>query len=405
MRQRFDVTFRLTGRRLMVALVSCLAWLPLPHVTHADETTGLSDGALALAGRVLRPDGTLQEDAVVIVRSGKISRVDDAANVENLPVRRLGPEAVIWPGMIDLFALPGAVGQTVANVEVVDPDASPAGVLDPGHRDFRTALESGITAVLVGPSETNLVCGVCVTTRTRALDGQLDIVRDNGPLILAFGEGVWRPDRAPTSRIGALGDLRELLAQARDGAAPPRVNAAVAGELDAWITCSTQQDVLAMHQLLGDARNRFGMIHTQDAIDVVDALRNLRGPVVMGPYSMESSRRVLMGAVALSEAGVEIAFRAGFPQAAPEALRLSAALAVRHGMDPAAARRAITSAPAKVAGVADRLGSIMPGKEADLVIFSRDPLRMDARVLEVFVRGERVYSAAHQKPSLAGGQP
>jgi imidazolonepropionase-like amidohydrolase len=102
---------------------------------------------------------------------------------------------------------------------------------------------------------------------------------------------------------------------------------------------------------------------------------------------------VLLGAAALANAGIDVAFRGGFPESASEALRLTASLAVRHGMDPGAARRAMTSAPAAVAGVADRIGAIAPSKDADIVVFSDDPLRMDAKVLEVYVQGVRVYVA------------
>ncbi len=58
---------------------------------------------------------------------------------------------------------------------------------------------------------------------------------------------------------------------------------------------------------------------------------------------------------------------------------------------------------AKVAGVAGRVGAIAPDKDADLVVFSQDPLRPDAKVLEVYVRGVRVYSAADQ--DTTGGRP
>lgn len=258
---------------------------------------------------------------------------------------------------------------------------------------------------MVGPAAANLVSGVCVTTRTHVAHGQLDILRDEGPLILAVGEGVWRPDRAPTSRSGAIHDLRKLLAQAQEGTAHPRLNAVARGELDAWIACSTGEDVMAARRVLGEMSKRFGIVVSHDAIDVVEALQGLRVPVVLGPYSMETSRRELLGAVTLAEAGIDVAFRAGFPVTNRDALRLTAALAVRHGMDPAAARRAITIAPAQVAGVADRIGSVAPGKDADLVVFSADPLRMDARVLEVYVRGQRVYCARDQQPTLSGGQP
>jgi imidazolonepropionase-like amidohydrolase len=367
-----------------------------PRIAESEESTELSGKGTVLAGRVLQPDGTLQAAAVVEVRGQKIKRVGKSGQMEASVVSRWGPHAVVCPGLLDLFASPSASGQTVEDAKTIDPDASPANVLDPNHRHFRTALEAGITSVTVGPSAVNLVSGVCLTVRTHPSSGRLEILRDDGPLILGFGEGVWRTDRAPTSRAGAVYELRNLFESARAGSAHPRINAAVSGQLSAWIACSTHQDLRAMRELLGDVSQRFGVIHTQDAVDAVQVIQQMRQPVVMGPYSMDTSRRTLIGAAALAKAGIEVAFRGGFPKATPDALRLSAALAVRHGMDPAAARRAITIAPAKVAGVADRIGSIVPGKDADLVVFSHDPLRMDARVLEVYVKGQRVYASQHQ---------
>ena len=81
------------------------------------------------------------------------------------------------------------------------------------------------------------------------------------------------------------------------------------------------------------------------------------------------------------------------PEHAADALRITAALAVRYGMDPAKARRAITGLPAIVTGVPKRIGSIKEGMDADLVVFSDDPLQLDARVLEVYIDGVRVYRA------------
>ena len=75
------------------------------------------------------------------------------------------------------------------------------------------------------------------------------------------------------------------------------------------------------------------------------------------------------------------------------ARRAAAAVAVRNGMTPAAARRAITSAPAAALGISDRVGSIERGRLADLVVFSGDPLDLRSRVLAVYVRGRRVFVA------------
>jgi imidazolonepropionase-like amidohydrolase len=361
-------------------------------VVAADTAAAVEPGATVLVGDwVLRPDGSLGKDLGVVIRDGKVRRLvkaDEAGSTTH----HLPPGAVVCPGMLDLFSYAGAVGQTVEISQLIDPDASPLNVLDPGHPDFRSALTSGITAVMVSPTPANLVNGVGVCVRTYIADGQLDVLRDNGPLILAFGEGVWRSDRAPTSRAGTIRRFRELLDQAREGAAHPRVNAVLGGQLDALIVCPSGSDVGLLERSLGKDAEHFGMVHTLDAVDSADRLRDFGLPVVIGPYSMASSRRVLLGATALTNGGIEVAFRGGFPEAPPEALRLTASLAVRHGMAPQVARRALTVGPAMVAGVADRVGAIAPGKDADLVVYSADPLRMDARVLEVYVKGVRVFA-------------
>ena len=72
--------------------------------------------------------------------------------------------------------------------------------------------------------------------------------------------------------------------------------------------------------------------------------------------------------------------------------RTQAALAVKEGMEPASALRAITINPATVMGVADRVGSLEKGKDADVVLWNGDPLDIRNRVLRTFVSGDEVYS-------------
>jgi len=367
-------------------------------------TAGDASSVTLLAGRIVRPDGTLDDGAAVVVRDGKIKRLIPADDAGDTNVRRFETESVICPGLIDLFSTIGMGGRSIDTISVTDPDANAADALDPCHPDFDVALRAGITAAMVAPASRNLVGGVAVTFRTFVDNGELDVLRDDGPLVLAFGEGVWQQDRAPTSRVGALHELRKLVEEGRAGTAHPRVGAAVAGRLDALVICDQARDVDAVRGVWGDAAHRFGIVHTLDAIDIAIDLKESGRPVVVGPYTFTSSRRVLLGAAALSDAGVEVAFSGGFPRASADSLRITAALAVRHGMDPAAARRAITIAPAQTAGVADHIGSIVPDRDADLVVFSHDPLRLDAEVLEVYVKGVRVYAAENQKPSREGAR-
>jgi len=357
------------------------------------------------AGHMVKPDGRLQENAAVVVHRGKIKAVGSADNVQDLSARRFGPKAVICPGLIDLFSTLGAVGQTAETAQVVDPDAAAIDAVDPRDEAFRAALRSGVTAVMVAPAANNLVGGSCACFRTFVDDGRLDVLRDDGPLAFALGEGVWQSERAPTSRAGALHELRTLLTDAQRGQAHPRIRAVVQGKLDAVMVCGSGADVAAVRHGLGNLAGRFRIVHSQDAIDVAADPQGLPRPMVVGPYTFASSRRALQGAAALAESGVEVAFRGGFPEAPPETLRLTAALAVRHGLPPEAARRAMTAAAAQVAGVAGRIGAIAPGKDADLVVFSDDPLRLDAVVLEVYVKGVRVYAAENEAVNPVGERP
>ena len=389
---------------LIVALVVALL-VALPAGLCATALSADDSPSLTLvAGRVVQPDGTLEENVAVVIRAGKIKRLGPAAEAQDQRIRRFGPETVVCPGLIDLFSSVGAVGQAVETASFVDPHARAADAVDPRHADLGLALRSGVTTAMVAPTPGNLVSGVCVSFRTFVDGGKLDVLRDDGPLVFALGDTVWRSDRPPTSRSGTLHRLRTVLDDAREGNAHPRINAVVAGRLDALIVCPSAHDVATARNGLGNTFRRFGVMHTDDAVELAADLKGLGRPMVVGPYGFNSSRRILLGAAALAESGVEVAFRGGLPQSAPDAMRITAALAVRHGMDPAAARRAITIAPAKAAGLSGRIGAVAPGKDADLVVFSRDPLRLDAVVLEVYVKGVRVYAAASQDTSSAGAR-
>src|SRR5207249_4438475 len=129
------------------------------------------------------------------------------------------------------------------------------------------------------------------------------------------------------------------------------------------------------------------LAHTADNVQIAGDLP--RGTlVVVGPYSFGAPARVLQGAAALERAGVKVAFSGDTPRNEGNSVRVTAALAVKYGLDAGAARRWMTANAAEAAGVAGRVGKIEAGMDADLVVFSGDPLRLDSRVLGVYIKGE-----------------
>jgi imidazolonepropionase-like amidohydrolase len=118
----------------------------------------------------------------------------------------------------------------------------------------------------------------------------------------------------------------------------------------------------------------------------------LYGPLIVSRSKVEVRDRSLRAPGILDRAGVPVSIITDHPVVPIEYLITQVALAVREGMDRDAALRAVTLNPAAVLGVQDRVGSLTPGKDADVVLWSGDPLDLQSRVLRVWVDGREVYT-------------
>lgn len=363
----------------------------------AQDSGGRGEFTL-VGGRVLLPGGTLTGGLAVVISDGQIQRVTDAGEAGLPGVVRLAPASVLSPGLIDVGSTIGSYEQNVETARGVDPGAGARAAVDGLHRNLPLALKAGITSAMVCPSPVNVVSGCAVTFSTAATKGELEVLRDDGPLVFALSERVLRRDRTPTSRGGARHLLREALGAARAGQGHPRLKSFVDGRIPGLIFCDGEPDLRAAFEIFDAVERHPHFVHNSDVpIDstasFAAAAAKRKVITVVGPFDFTSEEPRLRAAGALDRAGVKVAFSSGLPVASRHSPRVTAALAVRYGMDPAAARRALTVHAAEVAGVADRTGTIAARKEADLVVFSADPLRLEARVLEVYVRGVRHVSA------------
>jgi imidazolonepropionase-like amidohydrolase len=169
------------------------------------------------------------------------------------------------------------------------------------------------------------------------------------------------------------------------------------------VVCDEPMDVSAALRTLRDVRGNVSVVHTSDADDLAGELADSGRPVIVGPYSFNMTQRTMSGAATFASAGVPVVFAGEMPERTGDGLRITAALAVRHGLDEAKARLAMTATAAAVAGVDDRVGAVQSGLDADLVVFSDDPLRLDSKVLEVYVDGVRVFAELSEGESSVGG--
>jgi len=136
--------------------------------------------------------------------------------------------------------------------------------------------------------------------------------------------------------------------------------------------------------------------HGTEAHLIADLLAAKGIPVLIGPSfttrsKVELRNRSLANPGKLAAAGVEISIITDHPVVPINFLVHQATLSIKEGLDRETALRAITINPATVMGVDDRVGSIAVGKDADLVLWSGDPLDVLQRALAVFIGGRQVY--------------
>jgi imidazolonepropionase-like amidohydrolase len=388
--------------RLRTGWTSCAGTLLVGILTASvPALAGTGDDREAFTlrgGKVMLADGTLAGGLAVVVRGDRIEGVSKEDEASLPGSVRLPPDAVISPGLIDAGSYLGALGQNRETARPVDSLARASLAVDPHHPDLRVALEAGVTAAMVCPEPGNVLSGRAVVFRTAPIGERLDILRDDGPLTFALGASVLQREREPTSRSGARLLLKEALSRARAPEGDPLLRSFLDGKIPGIVFCQAPEDVRAAFETFTESGRVPDFAYTSSAPlgSTVDFARQAAAggaSVISGPFDFRAPEVAARAPGLLAKAGVPVAFRGALPAASRHSLRLTAAVAALHGMEPAAARRALTSCAAEVCGVPDRVGSIAAGKDADIVIFSGDPLRLDSRVLEVYVRGTRAYRA------------
>ena len=352
------------------------------------------------AGQIVKPDGSLGPDRIVIVADGAIESIiaaDDAPADLTVLDRSA---AVVSPGLIDMMSLVGVFRNNSDVARNIDTELSAVSAFDPEADDVEDALRAGITSLQIAPGPDMLIPGSTSVVATWPFSSPRVHARSVA-LQLGFGPSTWRLSSEPSSRAGALHLMRMAFDEAEDG---DTIDRAVSGKSPIVVHCPERQDVSAALRLLASRGAAPVVVHSLDLIELADEMAEYEVPgVIAGPYEFSDSRRILAGAAACEAHDIEIGFHSGAPWRSPEQLRMSATLAVRNGMSAAAARRALTSSAAAIAGVSDKVGALRAGLDADLVVFSGDPLQPESRVLEVYVRGIRVYTA-HEAQATTGSE-
>jgi imidazolonepropionase-like amidohydrolase len=155
-----------------------------------------------------------------------------------------------------------------------------------------------------------------------------------------------------------------------------------------------KDDILAAINVAEEFGLNLIILFGTDAYKITGTLKSKNIPVLLGPIttqpsSMEDQGAIYENAALLEKAGVKFAIISGSTHNSRD-LRFQTGIAVQHGLSFATALRAMTINPAQILGVDKDLGSIEPGKIANIVIFEGDPLQPLTKVAEVIIEGRRI---------------
>lgn len=324
--------------------------------------------------------GRVLENGVVVVDDGRIQSVGtDVAIPEDAEV--LEHDGVLTAGMIALHGAAGAVGETRDGTRPALPEARVGLALDGRSRDFEELREAGITSILVTPDPSGITGGTTALVKT--LDGQ--VVRDPAHLSLVFSSEGLSGNREPTSRPGALALLNALFAEPRGVVADAR-----AGRIGCLFEVREREDIGRAIAFAREKKLRGALHGAGLSGELSEPIRDSGLAVILPVLGVGAPQRVLDAVARLAKDGVAFGFGLDAPWVHADSLRLSAALCVRAGLDRQAAWRGLTADAAKIAGVDDRLGRIERGLDADLVLWSGDPLDLSSSARTVLVGGKSV---------------
>lgn len=358
--------------------------------------------------RIVPVQGEVIENGTILIEEGKIKAIGKNVAIPSGATVIDGTGKVVIPGLVDANAHFGLRETSNERAAEVTPQIHVLQLVNPHSPDFKRALQSGITSICLTPGSLNVVGGLCAVVKPTGEEIDRMLVRDSVAERAALGSDTFENNdaflnapanlatiylRRPNTRMGAVWELRHALDQpekypamalVRSGSLPLRVHARVENDIRAALTIA--QEFKLSHIVLDDCSEGFR---------VADLLAERHVSVVLGPFfdpqafAPERAETSLSTAAMLSSKGVPVAF--GSNDGDETQLLAWAAMAVRDGMTPEAALKAITLNAAEVAGVADRVGSLAPGKDADLLILNGDPLELTSHIERVFINGQVVY--------------
>jgi imidazolonepropionase-like amidohydrolase len=329
--------------------------------------------------------------------------------------------ATVLPGLIDAHSHIGTwvLGHNGNDANECVTPATPGlriiDALNPQEQAFSDACAAGITTVMITPGSGNVIGGQCAILKTYGKSKAEMIIKFPAALKMAFGENPKRvyagQKKSPSSRMATAALVREMLQRAtlyweqkqQKPLMPIDLDLeafipVLKGEIPLKIHAHRADDIMTAVTIAEEFGLKLTLEHCTEGHLIVDFLKTRPIPVMIGPSGLfkskvETANATLQNAGILAEAGMMVSLISDHPFENCKYLPVYAGYLRKNGLGEAETLRALTINPARALGIADRVGSIEPGKDADLAIFDGDPLETMTKVRMTLINGVMVSRA------------
>ncbi|MCQ1528649.1 amidohydrolase [Lutispora saccharofermentans] len=377
-------------------------------------------------GKILTMAGKDYEMGSVLIDNGKIIAVGKSVEAPEDALVMDAEGKIVMPGMIDAHCHLGMWEDSIGfegadGNEMTDPVTPQLRAIDginPMDRTFEEAREGGITTVCTGPGSANVIGGTFAIIKTYGKRIDDMIVKEPAAMKVAFGENPKRVyserKQSPSTRMATAAILREQLMKAKaykeklekakedtDKKPEPDVKMealqkVINKEIPLKAHAHRADDIFTAIRIAKEFDVDITLDHCTEGHLIADELAREGKYVISGPHLTERSKHELKNKsfespVALWKAGVKFCIMTDHPVIPIQHLPICAGFVAKEGLDEMEALKAITIYPAEILGIADRVGSIEVGKDADIAIFDGHPFNATAKTEAVLIDGQVVY--------------
>lgn len=362
----------------------------------------------------------------VAIENGKIVAVGQSLSYSDAEVRDVIGMTVM-PGIVDphchigmwedAMGFEGADGNECTNP--ITPELRAIDAINPYDRCFEEAAAGGVTTCVTGPGSANVIGGQFVAIKTYGDSVEDMVLRFPVAVKAAFGENPKRvyngKNQTPSTRMATAALMRKALIEAQEyneklerGKADPEkmpernlgkeiLARVIRRELPMKIHAHRADDILTAIRICREFKLRYTLDHCTEGYLITDKLKEalsedcegiIVGPLLTDRSKIELKNLSFKAPKVLEQAGIEYAMMTDHPVTPEQYLPICTAVAVREGASEEGALKAITINAAKITGIADRVGSIEVGKDADIAVFSGHPFDFRSRCVLTLVNGK-----------------